>query len=151
MPRAKRDLHDWPSLNLWLYSIGLDDDHIRKYFFYTALVNYFPGSVGGSHRVPTSEEIKNEQQRLVKTINSFKPDLIVPIGKLSLAYCLRQKAEKLKDFIGKSFNIDPYGALQRKMLVIPLPHPSGASTWRHSEDNKALLKKALNLLKANLF
>lgn len=44
MPRLKRDLHDWPSLNIWLYSIGLTNDKIKKYFFYSALVDYFPGA-----------------------------------------------------------------------------------------------------------
>jgi len=35
--------------------------------------------------------------------------------------------------------------------VIPLPHPSGASSWIHQPGNAALLEAALELLKARLF
>lgn len=150
MPKVKRNPHDWPTLNNWLYSIGLTDDYIKNYFLYTALVDYFPGSKDGSHLVPTDEEIKKERNRLQKTINDFKPDLVVTIGKLSLSHCLNCKINLLNEFIGSKFEVDPYGLVGKKLMVIPLPHPSGASTWRHKPDNKKLLAKALKLLKHNL-
>lgn len=50
MPRVKRHPHDWPSLNKWLYSIGITDDQIKNNFCYSALVDYFPGSNGKSHK-----------------------------------------------------------------------------------------------------
>lgn len=150
MPRHKEHLHDWPSLNKWLYSIGLADRDIRKHFYYSALVDYFPGAKKGSHLVPTEEEIIKERPRLKKTINGFDPDIIVTIGKLSLSKCLDRKINLLSQFIGKTFNVDPYNLVGKKMLVIPFPHPSGASTWRYNPQNQKLLKKALKLLKENL-
>jgi hypothetical protein len=30
--------------------------------------------------------------------------------------------------------------------VIPLPHPSGASSWIHENDNKALVARAIGLI-----
>jgi len=150
MPRFKRSSHDWPLLNIWLNSIGITQKQIEKNFLYTALVNYFPGSKNGSHLVPTEEEITKERNRLQETIKKFNPDIIVTIGKLSMSHCLQTEVNLLKDFIGKTFEVDPYGLLNRKIFVIPLPHPSGASTWRHNPDNKKLLTKALNLLKENI-
>ncbi len=150
MPRAKRDLHDWPTLNAWLYSIGITQDQIKTNFHYSALVDYFPGSKGSSHLVPTPEEINKEHSRLVKTIRDFGPQLIVCIGKLSISHCLNKKDIDLSKMIGEIFNVDPYGALGRKLLTIPLPHPSGASTWRYKPENKKLLNKALELLKNNI-
>jgi len=35
--------------------------------------------------------------------------------------------------------------------VIPLPHPSGASSWIHQPGNSALLDRALDLLRERLF
>jgi len=150
MPRHKRDPHDWPSLNKWLFSINISEDQIRDYFFYSALVDYFPGASNGSHLVPSKLEIEKERERLINTIVTFNPEIVVSIGKLSLSYCLGQRVDKLSDFIGNSYKVDPYKALKRETLVIPLPHPSGASTWRHKPENKILLRKALSLLKDSL-
>lgn len=150
MPRVKRNPHDWPTLNNWLYSIGITDDQINENFLYTALVNYFPGAKNGSHLVPTEEEIIKERKRLEKTIKDFNPEIVVSIGKLSLSHCLGCKINLLNEFIGKEFEVDPYGLVGRKIIVVPLPHPSGASTWRHNLENKKLLTESLNLLKNNL-
>lgn len=150
MPRFKKDPHDWPSLNSWLYSVGITDNQIKENFFYSALVDYFPGSKNGSHLIPSREEVETERRRLKKTIEDFNPDVIVTIGKLSLSYCLRREVNLLNHFIGKTFRTDPYGLLGKEILIIPLPHPSGASTWRHKPGNGKLLLKALGLLKLRL-
>lgn len=148
MPRVKRDPHDWPTLNNWLFGIGVTQSDIRKYFFYTALVDYFPGAIkGGGHLVPTLAEIAKERPRLAKDLKKFAPHIVVPIGSLSIAYCLQQPRSPLVDVIGKTFEVDPYGLLGKKLQVIPLPHPSGASTWRHVPGNRLLLESALANLK----
>ena len=151
MPTRKEDNNDWPSLNKWLFNIGLTIEEIRKNFLYTALVDYFPGyNEKGGHKVPTKVEILSERKRLKKTITHFNPNIIVTIGKLSLENCLELKISNLNDYIGKSFETDPYGLLGKKMMIIPLPHPSGASTWKYKKGNMELLEKAMNLLKDNL-
>ncbi len=150
MPRVKRNPHDWPSLNQWLYSIGLTDNHIKQNFLYSALVDYYPGAINGSHIVPSENEIVKERYRLAKTIRDFKPELVVPIGRLSISYCLNDKVQPLISNIGNIYKANPYKLYNGELTIIPLPHPSGASTWRHKKENKELLKKALNLLKENL-
>lgn len=150
MPRKKEENNDWPSLNKWLFSIGVTVEEIRKNFFYTALVNYFPGVKNGSHLVPTPIQIADEYNRLKKDLIKFKPEVIVTIGTLSLSYCFDKKNVLLKDYVGKSFLIDPYKFFSSEILVIPFPHPSGASLWYKNPENKLLLKKALQLLKMNI-
>ena len=150
MPRFKKHPHDWPSLNSWLYSISVSDDQIKENFFYSALVDYFPGSKSGGHRVPSRGEIEKERKRLKSNIDNFNPDIVIPIGKLSITYCLDTKEPSLKNYIGKSFVANPYGLMDREILIIPFPHPSGASTWHKKVANRNLLNKALNLLKSNL-
>ncbi len=150
MPRAKRTPHDWPTLNAWLYSLGITQNQIEKYFLYSALVNYFPGSKKGSHLVPTPSEIAKDKPRLVKTIRDFNPYIVVPIGKLSIGHCLNQDFDLLTDILGQVYEVDPYQVLNKKVVVIPLPHPSGASTWHHRPAHKALLQKSLSLLKIYL-
>lgn len=150
MPRIKRHPHDWPTLNAWLYPLGITDRNIKSNFLYTALVNYFPGAKNGSHLAPTEKEILKERKRLGRTIKKFNPNVVVTIGKLSVSYCLPNENGLLKDFIGKIYEADPYDLFGKKIKIIPFPHPSGASTWRHKPGNKKLLKKALALLKANI-
>ena len=150
MPRSKKDPHDWPSLNSWLYSINITDGQIKENFFYSALVDYFPGAKNGSHRTPSEKEIKEEKRRLKKAIDNFRPDILVPVGRLSISHCLQTQKISLMDYIGKSFIINPYGLMDREILIIPLPHPSGASTWHQKPQNKKLVKRALKTLKENL-
>lgn len=152
MPRVKETDHHWPGLNSWLYSIDIKENEIKSYFLYSALVDYFPGyHEKGGHKVPTKDEIEKEKERLKKTITDFNPEILVTIGKLSLNYCLNQKVVSLdKNYIGRSFRVNPYNLLDKELLVIPLPHPSGASTWRYKEGNQILLQKALTILKKEL-
>ena len=150
MPRVKRNPHDWPTLNKWLYTIALNDELIRKHFLYSALVDYFPGAKNGSHLIPTKEEILNERGRLQQTIKDFSPEIVVPIGRMSIACCLGKMVEPLGENIGKQFFVDPYQLFGKPILVIPLPHPSGASTWRYRPEGKKLIPLALDLLRNNL-
>lgn len=150
MPRVKKDPWDWQSLNQWLYSIGIQSQDIQNKFLYTALVDYYPGSKNGSHLVPTKDQIAKEKDRLTKAINTFDPELVVPIGKLSIEYCINKKC-LLTECIGKSYFIDPYSSLGKNVKVIPLPHPSGASTWKHNKTNMELLTKALDVLKSEIY
>ena len=151
MPRVKKHPHDWPSLNQWLYSMGLTDSLIRRNFLYSALVDYFPGAINGSHIVPSKDDIGKERDRLINTITSFNPEIVVPIGRLSISYCLNEKVKPLRDNIAQIYITNPYLAIKKELKVIPLPHPSGASTWSHKKENQKLLKKALRLLKKELF
>ena len=71
----------------------------------------------------------------------LRPGLIVTVGGLALRRLLG--IATLTDAIGKSFVHD--GA-----IVIPLPHPSGASGWLNDRTNRARLGKALTHVRREL-
>ena len=66
---------------------------------------------------------------------------MVTVGGLALRALLGRT--QLTECIGERYELD--GA-----TVIPLPHPSGASSWPHVPANRALLEKALALVRNEL-
>jgi uracil-DNA glycosylase len=134
----------------WLNSVGIDFDIIDKYFIFSAVIDYFPGlNKNKGHAVPTPDQIRESRPRLKKLLLDFNPDIVVPIGKLSISECLGEEVV-LEDVIGKEFLNDPYNVFGIKKIIIPLPHPSGASTWIYQKENSKLLNEALNLLKKQI-
>ena len=71
----------------------------------------------------------------------LRPQLIVTVGGLALRALLGRT--QLTECIGERFELD--GA-----TVIPLPHPSGASSWPNVPANRGLLEKALGLVRSEV-
>ena len=71
----------------------------------------------------------------------LRPELLIPIGRLAIAQFL--PPAQLVEHIGQAFELTRG---RRSIDVIPLPHPSGASTWPRSEPGKSLTARALKLL-----
>jgi uracil-DNA glycosylase len=134
----------------WFDSVGISEEVIAQFFYFTALANYFPGSAGRSHRVPSPEEIVSERPRLIKEINEVQPEIIIPVGKLSIQEFLGIENVKLDQVIGNKFQRDPLNTLGHEIPIIPFPHPSGASSWYYQPENQQLLKNALQLLRLEL-
>jgi uracil-DNA glycosylase len=144
------------ALYKWFSSIGVTDEYISKYFYFGALIDFFPGvDKRKSHLVPTRSQIDAYKSTLRSELVDFKADIIVPIGKLSIVECISEDkyselGSTLSNVIGRKFNLDPYNLLDRKLPIIPFPHPSGASTWIYMPGNDILLMNALNLLQKEL-
>lgn len=127
----------------WFSSIGLDEDEFRQKVYMSAVCRCFPGkNPKGGDRVPNNEEITNCSQWLQKEFELLQPKLVIPVGKLAIAQYMEVK--KMVDVIGRSFELSVYG---QETEMIPLPHPSGASTWHRMEPGKSLLEEALALIK----
>jgi uracil-DNA glycosylase len=108
----------------------------------SAVCRCFPGkNPKGGDRVPGKTEIKTCSQWLNKEIELLQPKLIVPVGKLAISQYL--PVNKLVDVIGEKFDMCINGV---SVEIIPLPHPSGASTWHRMSPGKELLARALTLL-----
>ena len=71
----------------------------------------------------------------------LQPELIVTVGGLALRRLLG--IGTLTGAIGKSFT-------RGDAIVIPLPHPSGASGWLNDSANRARLGKALTHVRREL-
>ena len=77
-----------------------------------------------------------------KEYQLLTPELIIPVGKLAMKEYL--SFSKLTEVVGQIHQIEVNGVMTD---VIPLPHPSGLSTWFQKEPGKGLLSDALSLIK----
>ena len=126
----------------WFESIGVVEQNFRKQVYMSAVCRCFPGkNPKGGDRVPSKKEIEICSQWINKEIDLLQPELILPVGKLAISQYL--EVNKLVDVIGKKFRTSVHGF---DVDIIPLPHPSGASTWHRSSPGKELLEQALILL-----
>lgn len=129
----------------WFESIGIDEQGFRSRVYMAAVCRCFPGkNPKGGDRVPSTEEIGNCAGWLKTEVELLKPALILPVGKLAIAQLMPVK--KLTEVIGKRHAVTFHG---HRCEAIPLPHPSGASTWHRTEPGRSLLAEALRLLKAH--
>lgn len=124
----------------WFEQLGLTEEDFRQRVYMAAVCRCFPGKAeGGGDRVPDDEEVERCSKHLVSEAKILRPKLVIPVGKLAIEQ-LFPETEKLVDIIGSQ---------QRARLgnvefdAIPLPHPSGASTWHRTEPGKTLLVRAL--------
>lgn len=126
----------------WFQSIGMDEESFRSFAYMSAVCRCFPGKTKqGGDRVPSRLEIANCATWLEKEFEILDPILVIPVGKLAIAQFM--KADSLEEVIGIKHLLTIYG---REREVIPLPHPSGASTWFKREPGKTLLGHALELI-----
>lgn len=126
----------------WFARIGLEEDAFRQRVYMAAVCRCFPGkNPKGGDRVPDRQEIGNCRRWLDREIELLQPQLILPVGKLAIGQFL--EVARLDTLIGRKFHIDYRG---HGMDLIPLPHPSGASTWHRTEPGKTLLARALHLI-----
>ena len=128
----------------WFQSYcGIDEARFRTSVYMAAVCRCFPGKNGtGGDRVPDSEEIAACSHWLEREIAILKPALVIPVGKLAILQFM--KFGKLTEVIGEKFDVDFNG---HRFDLIPLPHPSGASTWHRTEPGKSLLENAMRMIK----
>lgn len=134
----------------WLNSVsGLSEDELRDRVYFAAVARCFPGKnkAGGGDREPSPDEIINCRKFLYAEVNVLKPKVILAVGKLAISEVLGpgifKKSSKLNDVIGKKFFVEYHG---HPVHVIPLPHPSGISTWHKKEPGSALTRTALGFV-----
>lgn len=127
----------------WFESIGLSEDAFRQQVYMAAVCRCFPGkNPKGGDRVPDATEIANCSHWLQAEIKLQQPGLVLLVGKLAISQYL--EVNRLTEVIGQRFSQQLYGV---KTDLIPLPHPSGASTWHRMSPGKELLQDALELVR----
>ena len=132
----------------WFATLDVNEESFRDAVYMTAICRCFPGKkivkgiVKGGDRVPDKQEIKQCSKWLGNEVKILQPSLIIPVGKLAISQLMT--VDKLDKVIGQSFSVDYY---EHVTDVIPLPHPSGASTWHQRDPGKSLLHKALRKIK----
>jgi len=128
------------TLRRWLH---LDGDELYRRFYCASVTRCYPGRAlsGRGDRSPTPREQDLCQFWRDWELELLRPDLIVTVGGLALKRMLG--LPRLTEAIGKSFMRDD-------AIVIPLPHPSGASGWLNDQANRARLGKALTHVRREL-
>lgn len=126
----------------WFGTIGLDEDAFRGRVYMAAVCRCFPGKKpSGGDRVPDPDEVANCASWLDAEIALLRPQLVIAAGKLAIQRFM--PLEKLEHAVGALHPMRYQGV---RFDLAPLPHPSGASTWQHTEPGKTLLRKALGLI-----
>jgi uracil-DNA glycosylase len=129
----------------WFLPLGLDEAGFRARVYMAAVCRCFPGkNPKGGDRVPTPDEVASCRPWLEREIELLRPELILPVGRVAIEQFL--PARPLVEQIGTA-HVVQHGKVQSD--VIPLPHPSGASTWPRSEPGKTLTAKALARIAAH--
>lgn len=131
----------------WLERAGVDEDSARELIYIAAVTRCFPGAhpSGRGDRVPTRDEQSHCADWLDAELRIIQPTLIIPVGRLAIERFLPKLP--LSELIGTKHPVD-YGV--GRGVAIPLPHPSGASSWIHQPGNAALVEKALRLIGSEL-
>jgi uracil-DNA glycosylase len=131
----------------WLERAGLDEPTARELLYIAAITRCYPGPhpAGRGDRVPSPAERVRCADWLDDELRIIRPALVVPVGRLAIARFLG--SQPLDVVVGREHAIaGDWG----NATAIPLPHPSGASSWVHQAQNHALLERALDLLGSRL-
>ena len=123
-------------------ALGWDEEQTRDRIYFSAVCRCFPGkNPNGGDRVPSNDEVARCSHWLKREFQLLQPLLVLPVGRLAISQFLA--FESLSTVVGRQWKLQYNGGWQD---VIPLPHPSGASTWHRTEPGKTLLDESLRLL-----
>jgi uracil-DNA glycosylase len=128
------------NLRRWL---GMDEDEFYATFYCASVTRCFPGRVPGGRgdRTPTSREQDLCSFWRTWEFELLRPWLVVAVGGLAIRRVLGLSG--LSECVGLRFEVD-------ELTVVPLPHPSGRSTWLNDRANHARLERAVGLVHAEL-
>jgi uracil-DNA glycosylase len=127
----------------WLERAGLDEATVREKIYITAVTRCYPGPhpSGRGDRVPTRDEQSSCADWLESELRIIRPKLLIPVGRLAIERFLPKLP--LNELIGTRRVVEHGGG---SSVAIPLPHPSGASSWVHESGNSILVEKAIKLI-----
>ena len=127
----------------WLAPLGIaTHDELLQRFAFSAVAKCYPGRHPGGRgdRAPDRVERAACLPWTEALVRLLAPSLVVPIGRLAIEDVLGcGPAVPLAELIGRAFERDG-------RTVIPLPHPSGASSWTNGAANRELVAVAVALI-----
>ena len=130
-------------LRRWLARAGIDQTHLP---YRTSMTKCFPGKAlgprGAGDRKPSPGEIASCAPWLARELAIVRPKIVLLVGQLAIERFIGKAP--LASVVGTR-RTDGTGPASR--VLIPLPHPSGASRWLNQPANRALLDRALRILR----
>jgi uracil-DNA glycosylase len=132
--RAGRTLRRW---------LELDEDKFYGTFYCASVTRCYPGKApsGRGDRTPAPREQELCTFWREWELRLIRPELIVPVGGLAARRLLGLTS--VTECVGSRFEIDGAAA-------IPLPHPSGASSWLNHAANRVRVEEAVGLIREEL-
>jgi uracil-DNA glycosylase len=128
------------ALRRWL---GLEEEAFYAAFYCASVTRCYPGKApsGRGDRTPTPREQELCSFWRDRELELLQPHLIVTVGGLALRHLLG--LPRLTACVGERFS-------REDAVVVPLPHPSGASGWLNSPANRERLAAATTLVREEL-
>ena len=129
----------------WLARAGLSEARAREQLYISAVTRCYPGPhpSGRGDRVATPRERALCASWLDAELRIIRPPLLILVGRLAIDRFL--EPAPLDQLVGRALDVAYDGAAAR---AVPLPHPSGASSWIHAPGHAALVEGAIGLLAA---
>ena len=129
------------TLRRWL---GMDENEFYATFYCAAVTRCYPGRApsGRGDRTPPPREQELCSFWREWELRLLRPRLIVPIGGIAIKRLLG--IQGLAECVGRRYPLED-GA-----TAVPLPHPSGASSWLNAPANRELVAQAVELVHAEL-
>jgi uracil-DNA glycosylase len=127
----------------WLAQAGVDEATVRDRVYIAAVTRCYPGPSpsGRGDRVPSPVERASCGHWLDAELRLIRPALLIPVGRLAIDALIGPRP--LADVVGRAHDVVHVGG---RSVAVPLPHPSGASSWIHAPGHRALLDRSLALL-----
>jgi uracil-DNA glycosylase len=134
----------------WLIRAGFSSEaQVRRQVYMTSITKCFPGkgSSGGDRR-PSRAEVDLCRSHLDRQLALITPQLLILVG--GLAHERFLPGRPLDQLVGRLFDLSGREIPSRipvRPVLVPLPHPSGASRWLNAVENRMLLDRALRRLR----
>jgi uracil-DNA glycosylase len=132
--RAGKTLRRW---------FDMDEDTFYSTFYCASVTRCYPGRApsGRGDRTPTPREQDLCAFWREWEFKLIQPQLVVTVGGLAARRLLGVKS--ISECVGVRYERDGY-------VAVPLPHPSGASSWLNIEANRARVRDAVGLIEQEL-
>jgi len=126
-------------LRAWFARAGFTEADYWRLITFSAVTKCYPGRLPGAKgdRLPTPTEQALCRPWLDAQVALFDPPIILLVGTLAISTLLGRGP--LTDFVGLGF-------LRDGRRLLPLPHPSGVSTWLNAPANQARVGSAMRVL-----
>jgi uracil-DNA glycosylase len=125
------------TLRRWL---ELDEDAFYATFYCASVTRCYPGRAlaGRGDRTPTPVEQRLCERWRDAELRLLRPKLIVTVGGLAARRLLG--VTSVSESVGGRYELDG-------VVAIPLPHPSGASSWLNVPANRERVAAAVGVIK----
>jgi uracil-DNA glycosylase len=127
------------TLRRWL---EMDEEEFYATFYCASVTRCYPGHASGrGDRTPSPEEQRLCEFWRTHELRLLRPALIVTVGGLAARRLLGIKS--VTECVGTRYEL-------ADAVAIPLPHPSGASSWLNLPANRERVAAAVALVRAEL-